>query len=102
VLARGLRVPATCSERCSLRVALTLDRRTAKRLRLARGSATVRVASGAAALSGAGSKAVTVRFASAARRALARVRRVTVTVRVTATDPAGNRRVRRASVTLAR
>jgi subtilisin family serine protease len=102
VLARGLRVPATCSERCSLRVALTLDRRTAARLRLARGSATVRVASGSAALSGAGSRAVTLRFTSSAKRALSRVRRITVTVRVTATDAAGNRRVRSRSVTLAR
>ena len=101
-LARGLRVPAACSERCSLRVALTLDRRTAKRLRLARGSATVRVASGSAALSGAGSRAVTLRFTNTAKRALSRVRRVTVTVRVTATDAAGNRRVRSRSVTLAR
>jgi subtilisin family serine protease len=102
VLTRGLRVPATCSERCTARVEITIDGRTAKRLRLSTRATKVRVAGGTATLARGATRSVTVRFTARAKRALRRTRSVRVAVRVTATDAAGNARTRARSVTLGR
>jgi large repetitive protein len=102
VLARGLRVSATCSERCTARVELTVDGRTAKRLRLSKRATKARVAVGTATISRGATKSITVRFTAKAKRALGRARSVKVAVRVTATDAARNGRTRARSVTLAR
>ncbi|HEX2103092.1 MAG TPA: S8 family peptidase [Solirubrobacteraceae bacterium] len=102
VLARGLRIPATCSERCTVRVAVTVDARTAKRLGLSKRAAKVRVATGTATIAKGTRKSVTVRFTAKAKRVLRRTRRVRTAVRVTATDAAGNARTRARGLTLSR
>jgi thermitase len=102
VLARGLRVPASCSERCTVRVEVTVDGRTAKRVGLSKRAAKTRVATATATVAKGATKSVTVRFTAKAKRALGRTRSVKAAVRVTATDAAGNARTRARSVTLAR
>jgi subtilisin family serine protease len=101
-LARGLRMPAACSERCTLRVAVTVDGRTAKRLGLAKRATAVRVATGTATVAKGARTSVTVRFTARAKRALRRARSAKAAVRVTATDAAGNARTRAHRVTLSR
>jgi len=100
VLARGLRVRATCSERCTLRAELTVDARTAKRLKLSR--RTVRVGTGTATGSPSAARSILVRFTARARRALRGAGSIRTTVRVTATDAAGNRRTSTRRLTLGR
>jgi Subtilase family len=103
LLAGHLKPSATTSERATVRFELRLDGRTAKRLHLAKSTrAAVRIATGRATLTKAGTKAGTVRLTSAAKRALARVRSLKVTLRATATDAVGNARTRSATVTLTR
>jgi subtilisin family serine protease len=85
-LAGRLRPRAGTSERSTIRLRLSIDQRVAKRLRIPRS-----IGSGSIMLTGAGSKAVTVRLTSKARRALARARNVKATLSATATDAAGNR-----------
>jgi subtilisin family serine protease len=102
LLAGRLRLPTAVSEKATLRVELRLAGRTAKRLRLTRGTAAVRIASGRASAGRAGATWVTLRLTSRAKRALARVRSVKATLRATATDAAGNRRTRSRTVTLVR
>jgi subtilisin family serine protease len=103
LLASRLKASVTTSERATVRFELRLDGRTAKRLHLSkRASAAVRIATGRATLTTAGTKAGKLRLTRAAKRALARARSVRVTVRATATDAAGNARTRTATVTLTR
>ena len=103
LLASRLKASVTTSERATVRFELRLDGRTAKRLHLTkRPSAAVRIATGRATLTTAGTKAGQLRLTSAAKRALARVRSLKATLRATATDAAGNARTRSATVTLTR
>jgi subtilisin family serine protease len=102
LLAGRLRASATVSERAIVWFELRVDARTAKRLRLGRGTAAVRIATGRAALTSAGTKRATLRLTAKAKRALARVRRLRATVRATATDAAGNARTRGRTFTLSR
>ena len=103
LLASRLKASVTTSERATVRFELRLDGRTAKRLHLTkRASAAVRIATGRATLTTAGTKAGQLRLTSAAKRALARVRSLKATLRATATDAAGNARTRSATVTLTR
>jgi hypothetical protein len=102
LLAGRLRASATVSERASVRFELRVDARTAKRLRLGRGTTAVRIATGRATLTSAGTKRATLRLTAKAKRALARVPRLRATVRATATDAAGNARTRGRTVTLSR
>jgi subtilisin family serine protease len=103
LLARRLKASATTSERASVRFELRIDGKTAKRLRLAKSTkAAVRIATGGAKLTGAGTKAGTLRLTAAAKRALARVGSVKVTLRATARDAAGNARTASRAVTLTR
>jgi subtilisin family serine protease len=101
-LARGLRMPASCSERCTVRVQVTVDGRTAKKYRLSKRVAKVRVATGRATIAKGATKSVTLRFTAKAKRALRHASRVRTAVRVTATDAAGNVRTRARRLTLAR
>jgi hypothetical protein len=75
---RELRVAVRCSERCALRLEL---RRGASRISRATGSR-----------SRAGTTTVSPRLSAVQRRRLARLRSVRLTLRVVASDPAGNRR----------
>ncbi|HVF77787.1 MAG TPA: thrombospondin type 3 repeat-containing protein [Solirubrobacteraceae bacterium] len=95
----GLVVAVRCSEACSVTARLTVDRRTARRLRL---PASGLLAGGRAQVEAAASTYAFVRFTSAARRALSRQRRVRATLRVGAVDRAGNRRAISRLVTLRR
>jgi hypothetical protein len=79
----GLKVPYHCSERCSTSATLRLGRRVARRLRLPR-----TVATGASATATAGTLVLTP--TRRAKRVLPRLRKVTLTLLVTARDGAGN------------
>jgi hypothetical protein len=70
-----------------VRAELTLDRRTARRLRVGR-----TVAAGTAALGGQGTTYVFMRFKGRAAKRLATRRPVRATLQVTVSDDAGNRR----------
>jgi hypothetical protein len=83
VLAKGLRVSTGCGQSCSLTVKLTLSAGDAKRLHLGRTIATVRRSAGTTRLS------LRLRVSRNAARALARVRKIGVTV--TAAAVAGTR-----------
>jgi hypothetical protein len=85
-----------------VRVDVTVDGRTAKRLRLSKRATAVRVASGTATVAKGVRQSVTVRFTAKAKRALRRVRTVKAAMRVTATDAAGNARKQARSLTLSR
>jgi hypothetical protein len=98
-LGGGLAATVRCSEACTVKADLRLGARQARRLRLNR----VRtVARGSAALAGAGRTYAFLRFDRRAKRRLWRARRVTATLRVIATDAAGNRRVARRTLRLHR
>ena len=99
--ARGLRFTLTASEAGTARIAVTVDRATARRLKVARrpagrvrvGSLTTRVRRG--------SHVVVVRLRAGARRALRSAAKVRLRVAVRITDAAGNRSsTRTATVTL--
>jgi hypothetical protein len=97
-LAHGLRLRVSCSEACRVDATMTLGARTAKTLGLAKTKRAVVVARGAAGSGG----SVVVRFTAKARRRLAHVRHVTLTLVVHATDADGNRATIRRTVTLTR
>ena len=96
-LERGLAARANCSAPCRLNVGLTVDKRTAKRLKLKqRTVATARVTR-----SFAGTKKLTIRFTKAAQRRLARTRSAKLGIVATATGQDGVATVRR-SLTIKR
>jgi hypothetical protein len=82
-------VSVRCSEACTASARLTVAAARARALRLPRGGL---LGSGTAQLGDAGSTYAFVRLTRAARRALARQRRVAATLRVVARDRAGNAR----------
>jgi hypothetical protein len=82
-LSRGLRVRVGCGEPCSIRVRLLLPAKVAKAMRLKRTVATASTRAGTA------SSLLALRFTTKARRALARLRTVRLTVAVTATASDG-------------
>jgi subtilisin family serine protease len=102
LLAGRLKVATTASERATLRLELRLDARTAKKLHLTTRSAAVVLATGVATLTKAGTRSVTFRLTSRAKRALAGLRSVKVGLRATATDAAGNARTRSRTLTITR
>lgn len=97
---RGVRVRATCSEACRLTATASVDRRTRRALRLRR----ARVARRTATLSSAGRRTLVLRLKLTARqrRLALRRRSGSLSVRVQAQDPAGNRSTRRRSIRLRR
>lgn len=81
---RGLRVPFRCSESCVATAGLTLDRRVARKLKLKR-------ALGQATSNGAATEGtMVVRVKRSDRRRLRNQRKLRLTLKVTATDAAGN------------
>jgi subtilisin family serine protease len=102
LLAGRLRVSTTASERAAVRVELRVDGRTARKLRLTTRASTVTVATGSGSLPRAGRTSVTVRVSARAKRALANVRSLKVSLRAAATDVAGNGRTRSRTLTLSR
>ena len=100
VKAGGLRLRLATSEAGVARVTVTLDRATARRLKVARrAGGRVTVASRTTRVRR-GSTVVVVRLRAAARRALRHAGRVRLRVTVRLTDAAGNRTVHTATVTL--
>ena len=95
VLRRGLRVSLRSSERSNTTVRLWIDGRTAKRLGLARTAKPVVVGRASASFAAAGGKTAYVRLGRTARARIARLASVTLAVRASARDLAGN--VRQAS-----
>jgi len=92
-------VTARCSEACSLSAELSAGAAAARRARL--GRTRVVLARGSWSMAGAGRTYVFARWTAAARR-LRGGRRLMATLRVTATDPAGNRRTVNRSIDLRR
>src|SRR3954447_14683299 len=97
-----LRVRTSVSERASVLVEVRLDARTAKKLHLKATTTGVRIATGRATITGAGTTSVTLKLTSAAKRALARAAGVKATLTATATDAAGNRGARGRTLTIKR
>jgi hypothetical protein len=89
VLKKGFKASARCASTCSIAGSLVLPSRTAKRLHIAAAS-NVTVARGSASLSHAGSATVTLKFTTRARKALAKLRSVTLTLRVVGANTAGS------------
>ena len=87
-LLRGLTVKVNCNEPCRITAELLIDRRIARRLRLA---ATTRIGRATKRTTRAGTVSVKVRPTAKARRRLGRARVRSVSVRVRASDAAGNR-----------
>jgi hypothetical protein len=99
LLAKGLPVTVSCSEPCKFGLALTVDSKTAKKLHLSR-VATVGRASGT--LTTAGKKKVVVKLTKKAKKALRKAKKVVLSVKMTATDAAGNRATKTKKVTVKR
>lgn len=95
----SLVVTARCSEACGLRAEVFASAPAARRARL--GARRVVLARGSWSLSGAGRTYVFARWTATARR-LRAGRRLAATLRVIATDPAGNRRTVSRSIDLRR
>ena len=95
VLRTGVPVRTRCSEACTVRHELVLDRITAKRLGLGRGAKPVVVARGRGGVGRAGSSAVRVRFTARARRSMTRLRSTRLVLQVRVTDRVGNVRTAR-------
>jgi hypothetical protein len=85
VLRRGLRLRVTCSEACSLAVRAELPRATARKLGIKTNAKSVIVASGHAAKAG----TLVVKFSSSTAKALRRRQKITLSLIVRATGPAG-------------
>ena len=102
-LRRGVLVRTRCSEACSLRLELTVSRARVAGARVAQlkiASPTVVVGRGQGRLGAAGSRVVRVRVSARSRRLLKRVRPRLLTLKVRATDRAGNRAAVRRSLRL--
>jgi hypothetical protein len=95
-------VVTSCDEPCVVVGELFVPRSLARRLGLIAQARDVRVARGSARLSAAGSRAVKLRFTRKAKRRLRRQRRIVLSLRVTATDASGNKRITRRRITLRR
>jgi hypothetical protein len=95
-LGAGLAIKVRCSEACAVAARLTVNRATARRLKIGRRKTVI--AQGAAALGGRGTTYVFLRFKRGMARRLGRGPAVRASLTLTAADEAGN--VRSASRTL--
>jgi hypothetical protein len=90
-LAKGLPFSFTCDEACSVRVTLTVDKATARKLGLdKKAKGPVVVASGSATRLTAGGATVRARFSAKAKKALKRARTLKLRAGAAASDAAGN------------
>jgi Ca2+-binding RTX toxin-like protein len=81
---RGVKVRVACAAACAFTAKLTISRKLARRARLGRRRTTI--GTSRASLAGAGSKTVTVRTSSKARRRLRRIKSVPARLAVRATQ----------------
>ena len=100
-LKRGLGVEVTPQHAASIRLDVFLAARVARRVGLTRGRRPVRVARGQGFIPS-GADVIKARFTRAARSRLARVQRVTLTIKATGTTEAGYTRTHSKRVTLKR
>ena len=100
VLRHGLLVRTRCSEACSLRLELTVARASVAGLKSA--APNVTVGRGRGSLGKAGTRVVRVRLSARSKRLLRRGRPHLLTLRVGATDRAGNRATARRGLRLRR
>ncbi len=84
LLKRGVKVPLECRRACRVRLELRIDAKAARRYKLGKRAAVVGTAS--RSLAEAGKATVTVKLAAKARRKLRKARRLTLTLRSTATE----------------
>jgi uncharacterized repeat protein (TIGR01451 family) len=96
-LRKGLRATAGCSEACAMQAKLLITKKLAKRLKLPTvvGKATKN-------LTAAGTTNLVVKFTAKAKRKLAKLRSVRLTLELVAADAAGNAAKARKAVTLRR
>ena len=91
LLTRGLQISVTASEPSTIKAELQLSRAVARKLGLRPPATTdVVVGRGTAALAAAGRTSLSVKLTAKARKALRRLRTGRFTLRITATDRAGN------------
>lgn len=103
VLSKGVPVRVTCKEACGISVALSVDRVTAKRLKLDARTSPVVVATGSAKRSSAGTTLMRVKFTKAAKKAMKKTKRgVVMTTQVLVSDASGNGTLLSRHVTLVR
>jgi Ca2+-binding RTX toxin-like protein len=103
VLKRGVPIRVTCQEACGISIALSLDRTTARRLKLDARTSPVVVGTASAVRNLAGSSRLHVKFTKKARAALKRSRRnVVATAQVLVSDASGNGMLLTRRVTLVR
>jgi hypothetical protein len=90
-LATGLPFEFTCDEACSIKVELTVDKATARKLGLNRkAKGAVTVARGSAKTFAAGSGSVRAKFTAKAKKALKRAKKVKLRAAAVVSDTAGN------------
>jgi hypothetical protein len=103
VLSRGVPVRVTCKESCGISVALSVDRATARRLKLDARSTPVVIGTASATRTIAGTTHLRVKFTKRARTALKRsTRSVATTTQVLVSDASGNGTLLSRHVTLVR
>jgi Thrombospondin type 3 repeat len=88
----GIAVPVRCSAACAVSAQLAVDRRNARRMRIARAGSRTVVGAGAARLEGAGTTYVFIRVSKRTLARLPRSRAVRATLRLTVADAAGTAR----------
>jgi hypothetical protein len=101
VIARGYRAVVGCSEPCTFKVRLLLDRVLARRLHVA-AATPVAIGTATGRLAAAGRRQVVIRLTKRARSRLRGQRRLRLTLQVTVADAAGNARSTRWTVLLRR
>jgi len=91
VAGRGVPVRVSCNEACGISVALSVDSKTARRLKLDKGAGPLVVGTASAKRTTAGTTVLRVKFTKKARAALMRSNRaVTTTTQVLVSDASGN------------
>jgi hypothetical protein len=98
VLAKGLAIIASCSEPCTLRLQLVVDKKTAKKLKLGKKATVV----GTLTRSVSGTAKLKVKLTGKAKKRLKKAKTVKLTVKAVATDAAGNAATKTAKLTLTR
>jgi hypothetical protein len=102
-LSRGVPVRVTCKESCGISVALSVDRTTARRLKLDARSSPVVVGTASATRTNAGTTRLRVKFTKRAQAALKRsARSIATTTQVLVSDASGNGTLLSRHVTLVR
>jgi hypothetical protein len=98
VLAKGLALTASCSEPCTLKLQLVVDKKTANKLKLGKKPTVI----GKLTRSVSGTAKLKVKLTGKAKKRLKRAKSVKLTVEAIATDAAGNATTKTAKVTLKR